>query len=72
MKASVIIPVFNERDTVERIVEIVKRVPVEKENIIVDDFSTDGTREKLRSIRDSVVLLHDVNRGKGAAIRTGL
>ena len=47
MRVSVVIPVFNERDTVEHLVEVVKSVPVEKEIVIVDDFSSDGTRDKL-------------------------
>lgn len=72
MIASVIIPVYNERNTIERLVEVVKSVPVAKEIIIVDDFSTDGTREILSGIKDVRVLYHDVNRGKGAAIRTGI
>jgi glycosyltransferase involved in cell wall biosynthesis len=72
MKASVIVPVFNERDTVEHLVDVVKSVPVDKEIIIVDDFSTDGTRDRLPGIRDVRVFYHDVNRGKGAAIRTGI
>jgi glycosyltransferase involved in cell wall biosynthesis len=72
MRASVIIPVFNERDTVEHLVDVVKSVPVEKEIIIVDDFSTDGTRDRLPGIKDVRVLYHEKNRGKGAAIRTGI
>lgn len=72
MKASVIVPVFNERDTVEHLIEVVKAVLVEKEIIVVDDFSTDGTRGKLTSLTGVKVLYHDVNRGKGAAIRTGI
>jgi glycosyltransferase involved in cell wall biosynthesis len=72
MKASVVIPVFNERETVSHLVEVVKAVPVEKEIIVVDDFSTDGTRDKLPGLTGVKVLYHDVNRGKGAAIRTGI
>jgi len=72
MKVSVIVPVFNERDTVEHLIEVVEAVPVEKEIIVVDDFSTDGTREKLAALTGVKVLHHDVNRGKGAAIRTGI
>ncbi len=67
-------PVYNERDTIEKIVERVLAVPVDKELLIVDDFSTDGTREKLSGLegREGVsVLLHDKNMGKGAALRTG-
>ena len=72
MKASVVIPVYNERDTVEHLVDVVKRVPVEKEIIIVDDGSSDGTRDRLPLIKDVTVILHDVNQGKGTAIRTGI
>lgn len=67
-----IVPVFNERDTVEQLIEIVQAVPVDKEVIVVDDFSTDGTRDKLSGLAGVKVLYHDVNRGKGAAIRTGI
>jgi glycosyltransferase involved in cell wall biosynthesis len=75
-KLSVIVPVFDERNTV---VEIVRRmravdIPLEREFVLVDDGSTDGTREVLRQLADSTVrvVYHDRNRGKGAAIRTGL
>jgi glycosyltransferase involved in cell wall biosynthesis len=72
MRVSVIVPVFNERDTVEHLIDVVKAVPVDKEIIVVDDFSTDGTRERLAALIGVSVLYHDVNRGKGAAIRTGI
>ena len=78
-KLSIIIPVFNERNTIENVVETVSAVsiPLEKEIIIVDDFSTDGTRELLPAIESKSagrvrVLLHEKNRGKGYAIRTGM
>jgi len=78
-KISIIIPVFNERNTIENVVAAVSAVniPLEKEIIIVDDFSTDGTRELLPAIESKSagrvrVLLHDKNHGKGYAIRTGL
>ncbi len=73
MKLTVVIPVYNERDTVLRVVDAVKEVDLEKEIIIVDDGSTDGTREILAAIADPEVrvILHDRNRGKGAALRTG-
>jgi len=77
MKLSVLMPVFNERATIESIVERVRRVPWDKEIIIVDDGSNDGTRailEKLeRECPDTTrVFLHSKNLGKGAAIRTAL
>ncbi len=75
MKLSVIIPVFNEKETLSKIVKRVKESPVKKEIIIVDDFSTDGTREMLKNeIENQVdlVLYHDQNEGKGAALKTGI
>lgn len=74
MKLSIIIPVYNEVDTIEEIVERVWQVSIEKEIIIVDDGSTDGTRSRLKNISDNKnvkVLLHDHNKGKGTALRTG-
>jgi glycosyltransferase involved in cell wall biosynthesis len=73
MKLSVVIPVFNEIATIESILKRVNAVDVQKEIIIVDDCSSDGTRDllpKLSSHYDKLVL-HDRNRGKGAALRTG-
>ena len=75
MDLSVIIPVYNEIGTLDDIVAAVAGIPVDKEIILVDDGSTDGSREKLQEFedRDGIkVLLHDRNRGKGAAIRTGI
>ncbi len=76
MKVSVVIPCFNERDTIERIVTAVRSSPVQDlEVIVVDDASTDGTarvlREKLSPVLDRVIF-HPVNRGKGAALRSGI
>jgi glycosyltransferase involved in cell wall biosynthesis len=72
MKLSVIMPVYNEKECIERIIERVKKVPVEKEILVVDDYSTDGTREILKSTEGIILLLHDRNKGKGAAVRTAL
>ena len=72
MLLSVIIPVFNEKDHIEAILERIKAVDIEKTIIVVDDLSTDGTRDLIRERKDITVLLHEKNRGKGAAIRTGL
>ena len=77
MKLSVIIPVYNERHTIELLLKRVEAAPYEKEIILVDDASTDGTREILerlaRDHRNQVrLLLHPQNRGKGAAIRTAI
>jgi len=70
---SVVIPVYNERKSLLEIIQRVQSVPIEKEIILVDDFSTDGTRELLRSLdpRKFKVLYHERNQGKGAALRTG-
>ena len=76
LKLSILMPAFNEAPTVETAVAAVLAVPVEKELIIVDDGSTDGTREILsrlgREHPDINVIFHDHNQGKGAAVRTAL
>lgn len=75
MKLSVIMPCYNERNSIEEIIKAVLDSPVNKEIIIVDDFSTDGTREILKTkLEEKVtkVLYHDKNMGKGAALRTGI
>ena len=73
MKLSVVIPVYNEINTIEEILRRVRAVDLEKEIVIVDDGSTDGTREILAEIDDpdTRVIYHPRNRGKGAALRTG-
>lgn len=76
LRLSVLIPVYNERATIAAILEAVHATPMKKEIICVDDCSTDGTREELERLRAAgqidVLRLHEVNRGKGAAIRTAL
>ena len=78
MKLTIIIPCFNEAATIDRIIDAVNASPYQdKEIIVVDDYSGDGSREKLKteiecSGRVSKVLYHSRNYGKGAAIRTGL
>lgn len=76
MKLSVIIPCYNEKLTIQKIVDEVRRSPIpEKEIIIVDDFSSDGTRELLKTEIAPLVdliLYHSENRGKGAALRIGI
>jgi len=74
MLLSVVIPVFNEKDTIREIVSRVEAVPLDKEIILVDDYSTDGTRDTLKELGQNghiKVLLHEKNQGKGAALRTG-
>ena len=91
MRLSVIMPIYNEAATVEEIVRRVRVVPLavpvgygerngqvivlEREVVLVDDGSTDGTRDILRSLEgesDVVAVFHEQNQGKGAAVRTGL
>lgn len=91
MKLSIIIPVYNEIDTIEEIVERIQAVPLtvriwadhahaedvhlEREIVIVDDGSTDGTRDYLHTVAQQpgfCVIFHDVNQGKGGAVWTGL
>lgn len=75
MKLSVVIPCYNERNTIRSLIEAVRRAPVaDKEIIVVDDCSRDGTREILKAEIEPLVarvIYHEVNRGKGAALRTG-
>ncbi len=74
MKLSIIIPCYNEVGTIRTIVDRVRSAPVQnKEIIIVDDCSIDGTRDILREITPLVdqIIYHDANQGKGAALRTG-
>jgi glycosyltransferase involved in cell wall biosynthesis len=75
MKLSIVIPCFNEMTTIRSIIDAVKASPVaDKEIIIVDDFSSDGTRELLKSELEPLVdrvVYHPFNQGKGAALRTG-
>ncbi len=72
---SVIIPVYNERETIEEILNQVRAVDITKEIIIVEDCSTDGTREYLEQMPksdDLRIVFHEHNRGKGAAVRSGI
>ena len=75
MKISVVIPVYNEIDTIEEILARVDKVAIKKEIIVIDDLSIDGTRERLKKIvadKENVrVIYHNRNKGKGAALRTG-
>ncbi len=72
MMLSVIIPVFNEEQTIVEVVKRVMAVPVWKEILVVDDCSTDRTLELLRSMTGIKLFVHHQNQGKGAAIQTGL
>jgi glycosyltransferase involved in cell wall biosynthesis len=78
MRLSVIIPCYNELKTIDQVIKAVNDSPYKnKEIIVIDDFSRDGTREKLRNEIEasglvSRVIYHEVNQGKGAALRTGI
>jgi glycosyltransferase involved in cell wall biosynthesis len=75
VKLSVLIPVYNEERTIDEILRLVARVPIEKEILVVDDGSIDGTREILKKWdgRDGVrVILHPRNFGKGRAVKTAM
>jgi len=76
MKLSIVVPVYNEKNTILKIIEKVKALDVEKEIIIVDDCSTDGTCELLKEQLEGKypevrIFYHIANQGKGAALRTG-
>jgi glycosyltransferase involved in cell wall biosynthesis len=76
LRASVVIPCFNERQTINDLIDRVHAVPVDKEVIVVDDYSTDGSREILaeraQKRGDIVLCLRERNGGKGAAVQDGL
>jgi glycosyltransferase involved in cell wall biosynthesis len=76
VRLSVLVPVYNERDTIAQIVDLIRAVPVAKEVICVDDCSTDGTAEVLERLlaegRVDRVIRQPRNRGKGAAVRAAL
>jgi len=76
MRLSVLVPAYNERDTIDLIIEQVRATPINKEIICVDDASTDGTSEILRTLleqgRIDQLYRREVNRGKGAAIRKAI
>ena len=74
VKLSIVIPVYNEKNTLNTLLTRVEAVDYEKEIVLVDDCSTDGTREIVESYKNKkeyTVVMHQYNRGKGAALRTG-
>src|SRR6266571_4890962 len=78
MKLSVIVPAYNEKATIKEILTRIEKAPYDKEIIVVDDASTDGTRQVLeqmdaeRLFPSARFIYHSVNQGKGAALRTGI
>jgi glycosyltransferase involved in cell wall biosynthesis len=72
---SVVVPAYNERGTVEKVLRRLREVPLRTQVVVVDDGSTDGTRDVLKELESAglidALVLHDHNRGKGAALRTG-
>ncbi len=76
LRLSVVVPCFNEKDTVIELIDRVQAVPIEKQVIVVDDFSTDGSRELLarraQDKGDIILCLRERNGGKGAAVQEGL
>lgn len=72
MKLSIIIPAYNEIDTIPEVLDRVRAENFDKEIIVVDDCSTDGTREFLRKQQDIKLIEHEHNFGKGASIKTAL
>lgn len=74
LKISVVMPVYNEKTTISEIIRRIKEVEISDEIVIVDDSSTDGTRNILKTYEKSDginIIYHDKNMGKGAALRTG-
>ena len=74
-KLSIIIPCYNEKDTILKILEKINNVHlhgIEKETIIIDDFSIDGTRKILKSLNDYIIIFNDKNYGKGFSVREGI
>ena len=77
MKISILVPVYNEKKTINDVLELLRGLDMDKEIILVDDFSTDGTRELLKERYGDAsggvrVIYHQKNRGKGSAIRTAV
>ncbi|HEY6051727.1 MAG TPA: glycosyltransferase family 2 protein [Thermoanaerobaculia bacterium] len=75
MRLSVLIPVYNEVRTIDQVLRLVSEVPIEKEILVIDDGSTDGTREILNQWNGRAgvrAIFHERNVGKGGALRTGL
>ena len=77
MKISIIVPCYNEIFTISEIIDKINKIQIPKEIIIIDDLSTDGTKEKIKNeiqkkYENIIVIYHEKNQGKGAAIRNGI
>lgn len=77
MKLSIIVPCYNEISTISEIINKINKIQISKEIIIIDDLSTDGTKEKIKNeiqkkYENIIVIYHEKNEGKGAAIRNGV
>ena len=77
MKTSIIVPCYNEKATIEEIISKINSIDIDKEIIIIDDLSTDGSREIIKNkiennYENLTVIYHEKNCGKGAAIRSGI
>ena len=77
MKLSIIVPCYNEISTISEIIDKINKIQIPKEIIIIDDLSTDGTKEKIeneiqKKYENIIVIYHEKNQGKGAAIRNGI
>lgn len=73
MLLSIVIPAYNEIEFIDEILRRVKETPYEKEIIVVDDCSTDGTREYLKNLNNGVItIFQELNQGKGAALQKGI
>ena len=77
MKTSIIVPCYNEVSTINEIIDKINKIDIEKEIIIIDDFSTDGSKEKIKNNIEKkydnvIAIYHQKNCGKGAAIKSGI
>jgi len=73
---SIIVPVYNEKDTIEEILKKLDKLPIDKEILVVDDGSNDGSRQLISNLKSQIsnikIIFHEKNLGKGGAIQTGL
>ena len=72
MKLSIIIPIYNESSTCSQLIEKVKSLPIQKQIIVVNDCSNDGSEDILKNINGIELIQHQFNQGKGSAIQSAL